>query len=70
MNPFELAAAMPPPRSKTLGEVLADAFELDATDRDVIERFMRANRTHGLDIDPESLRQSDTATLRTLWGMS
>ncbi len=66
---LELAASMPPPRSKTLGEVLADAFDLEPVDREVVERFMRAARVSGLDMDRESLRHSDESTLRKLWGL-
>lgn len=55
---------------RTLGHVLADAFQLDATDRLVVEKFMCAARTQGLLMDIESLRECDAATLRCMWGLS
>ncbi|GAB2493189.1 hypothetical protein GCM10027084_02380 [Pseudoxanthomonas sangjuensis] len=66
---IELATAMPPPRSKTLGEVMADAMELNEADQQVIEGFLRAARTAGLKMDPDSVRRTDAADLRALWAL-
>lgn len=53
----------------TLASVLADAYALGSEDMAVIEGFLRSHRVGGLNIDPDSLRASDDAKLRAMWGV-
>ena len=59
----------PTPQGTSIGSVLADAYERGTADMAVIEGFLRAHRVSGLDIDPASLRTSDDAKLREMWGV-
>ena len=49
----------------SLSIVLADALELSAADRTVVAIFLRAAEG-GLDIEPESVRSSDEASIRAM----
>ncbi|MDH5834245.1 hypothetical protein [Luteimonas kalidii] len=49
---------------RSLREVLADAFSLIKTDRDHLERCMRAGRVAGLDLSPSSVRKSSDDDVR------
>ncbi|WP_374607250.1 hypothetical protein [Thermomonas sp.] len=56
------------PRKRSIGEVIADAYELAGKDMAVVEGFLRAHRVSGLDMDLDSLRAAEDATLRAMWG--
>ena len=56
------------PRKRSIGEVLADAYELASKDMAVVEGFLRAHRVSGLDMETDSLRTADDTKLRAMWG--
>lgn len=55
---------------RNLNSVLADAFLLSKADREALEYFMRAARTQNLEMDADSVRGTDSATLRGMWGLA
>lgn len=50
-----------------LSTVLADALTLSATDRAILEGYLSRSRAGVFELEPESVRASDPATLRSLW---
>lgn len=53
-----------------LAEALAACYTLSASDREVVERFMRASRTDGLDLEPDSVRRTSAGDLRAMWRLA
>lgn len=54
----------------SLGAVAAAALELGPEGRQVVENFLRASRTAGLNTDTASLRATGDETLLGMWGLA